>query len=48
MKSVGCVNNSGELLRAIFTLGIACLFDSPTKKKMMNVKADLVEESTIY
>jgi hypothetical protein len=31
MKSIGCVNNSGELLRAIFTLGIACAFDSPTK-----------------
>jgi len=47
MKSLGCVNNSGELLRAIFTLGIACLFDSPTKKKMMNVRADIQEEKAI-
>lgn len=25
LKSVGCVNNGKELLRAIFTLGLACL-----------------------
>jgi uncharacterized membrane-anchored protein YhcB (DUF1043 family) len=31
LKSTGCINNSGELFRAIFTLGIACAFDSPTK-----------------
>jgi len=47
MKSIGCVNNSGELLRAIFTLGIACAFDSPTKKKFLNVKADIQEEAAI-
>jgi hypothetical protein len=41
MKSVGCVNNSGELLRAIFTFGIACAFDSPTKIKLQNVRAEL-------
>lgn len=44
MKSIGCVNNGRELLRAIFTLGISCLFDSNTKKEMMNVKTDLREE----
>lgn len=47
MKSIGCVNNGKELLRAIFTLGLACLFDNDTKKEMMNVKADLREEQTI-
>jgi hypothetical protein len=47
MKSIGCVNNGKELLRAIFTLGLACLFDNDTKKKMLNVKADLREEQAI-
>jgi phage host-nuclease inhibitor protein Gam len=47
MKSVGCVNNSGELLRAIFTFGIACAFDSPTKIKLQNVRASLREEEAI-
>jgi hypothetical protein len=47
LKSTGCVNNSAELLRAIFTLGIACAFDSPTKVKLENVRAALVEEETI-
>lgn len=47
MKSIGCVNNGKELLRAIFTLGLACLFDNDTKKEMMNVKADLREEQAI-
>jgi hypothetical protein len=47
MKSAGCVNNSGELLRAIFTFGIACAFDSPTKIKLANVRTDLKEEETI-
>jgi hypothetical protein len=42
LKAIGCVNNGAELLRAIFTLGLACLLDhSDTKKEMMNVKADL-------
>jgi len=36
------------LIRAIFTLGIACAFDSPTKRKLDNVKADLLEEKTIF
>lgn len=45
MKSIGCVNNGKELLRAIFTLGLACLLgESDTKKKMLNVQADLREE----
>lgn len=47
MKSIGCVNNGKELLRAIFTLGLACLFDNDTKKEMLNVKADLREEQAI-
>jgi len=47
MKAIGCVNNGAELLRAIFTLGLACLFDNDTKKEMRNVKADLLEEQTI-
>ena len=47
MKSIGCVNNGRELLRAIFTLGLACLFDNDTKKEMMNVRADLREEQAI-
>jgi hypothetical protein len=47
MKSIGCVNNGRELLRAIFTLGISCAFDSNTKKEYMNVKVDLKEEQTI-
>lgn len=34
VKSAGCVNNSAELIRAIFTLGIACAFDSPTRRKL--------------
>lgn len=42
LKSIGCVNNGKELLRAIFTLGLACLLDhSDTKKEMLNIKADL-------
>jgi hypothetical protein len=44
MKSVGCINDSRELLRAIFTLGISCAFDSNTKKRMENIKVDLKEE----
>lgn len=47
LKATGCVNNSAELIRAIFTLGIACAFDSPTKRLLQNVKAGLLEESTI-
>lgn len=48
MKSVGCVNNGKELLRAIFTLGLACLLgQSDTKKEMLNVQADIKEEATI-
>jgi len=47
MRSIGCVNNGRELLRAIFTLGISCLFDSNTKKEYMNVRVDLQEEKTI-
>ena len=47
MKSIGCVNNGKELLRAIFTLGLACLFDNDTKKQFLNVKADLREEQAI-
>lgn len=34
MKKIGCVNDGRELLRAIFTLGISCAFDSNTKKRM--------------
>jgi len=47
MKAIGCVNNGAELLRAIFTLGLACLMPNDTKKEMMNVKADLKEEQAI-
>lgn len=47
LKATGCVNNSGELLRAIFTLGIACAFDNATKIKLQNVKAGLIEEEAI-
>jgi len=48
LKSVGCVNNGKELLRAIFTLGLACLLgQSDTKKEMLNVQADLKEEQAI-
>lgn len=47
MKKIGCVNNGAELLRAIFTLGLACLMPNDTKKEMMNVKADLQEEKLI-
>jgi hypothetical protein len=47
MKSIGCVNNSQELLKAIFTFGIACAFDNNTKIKLQNVKASLIEEETI-
>jgi hypothetical protein len=48
LKKVGCVNNGKELLRAIFTLGLACLLgQSDTKKEMLNVQADLKEEQTI-
>jgi hypothetical protein len=48
LKSVGCINNGKELLRAIFTLGLACLLDqSDTKKEMLNVQADLKEEQAI-
>jgi hypothetical protein len=48
LESVGCINNGKELLRAIFTLGLACLLgQSDTKKEMLNVKADLLEEKTI-
>lgn len=36
------------MIRAIFTLGIACAFDSPTRRKLDNVKADLLEEKTIF
>jgi len=34
MKNIGCVNNGKELLRAIFTLGLACLMPNDTKKKL--------------
>lgn len=47
MKSIGCVNNGKELLRAIFTLGISCAFDSNTKKEYQNVLVDIQEERTI-
>jgi len=47
MKAIGCVNNGTELLRAIFTLGLACMFDNDTKKEYLNVKADLREEQAI-
>jgi len=48
MRAIGCVNNSAELLRAIFTLGLACLLGkSDTQKEYENVKADLVEEQAI-
>jgi hypothetical protein len=48
LKSVGCVNNGKELLRAIFTLGLACLLgQSDTKKEMLNIKADLQEQAAI-
>jgi DNA repair exonuclease SbcCD ATPase subunit len=47
MKSIGCINNGRELLRAIFTLGLSCLFDSNTKREYENVKVDLKEEQTI-
>lgn len=48
LKSVGCINNGKELLRAIFTLGLACLLgESDTKKEMLNVKADIEEEAAI-
>lgn len=50
LKKIGCVNNGAELLRAIFTLGLACagLFgENDTKKEMMNIKADLREQQAI-
>jgi len=48
LKKIGCVNNGKELLRAIFTLGLACLLGhSDTKKEMLNVKADIQEEAAI-
>lgn len=47
MKSIGCVSNGRELLRAIFTLGISCAYDSNTKREFLNVKVDLKEEQTI-
>jgi len=48
LKSIGCINNGKELLRAIFTLGLACLLgQSDTKKEMLNVKADIEEEKAI-
>jgi len=34
-------------LRAIFTLGLSCLWDSNTKREYENVKVDLKEEQTI-
>lgn len=47
MKAIGCINNGTELLRAIMTLGLACMFDNDTKKEYMNVRADLREEQAI-
>jgi len=47
MKNIGCVNNGKELIRAIFTLGLACLMPNDTKKKLQNVQADVKEERTI-
>lgn len=47
MKSIGCVSNGRELLRAIFTLGISCAYDSNTKREFLNVKVDLKREETI-
>lgn len=47
MKSIGCVSDGRELLRAIFTLGLSCLWDSNTKKRYENVKVDLREEQVI-
>jgi len=32
LKSTGCVNNSTEMIRAILTLGLGCLFDNDTQK----------------
>lgn len=43
LKATGCINNSAELLRAIFTLGIACTWDNPTKVKLQNARTDLHE-----
>ena len=48
MKSIGCINNGREALRAVFTLGISCMFDSNTKKEMMNIRTDMKEEQTIF
>jgi len=48
LKSIGCINNGKELLRAIFTLGLSCLLgQSDTKKEMLNVQADIKEEKAI-
>jgi hypothetical protein len=47
MKNIGCVNNAKELIRAIFTLGLACLMPNDTKKKLQNVQADVREEKAI-
>lgn len=47
LKNTGCINNGAELFRAILSLGIACAFDSPTKIKLNNVRADLKDEEVI-
>lgn len=39
IKKTGCVNNGAELMKAIFTLGIACAFPSDTELQLKELKA---------
>jgi hypothetical protein len=47
LKATGCVNNAAELMRAIFSFGIACAFDNDTQVKLKNMREDLKEEKVI-
>lgn len=38
LKATGCINGTGDLFKAIFTLGISCAFDSDKAAEIKELK----------
>lgn len=47
IQRTGCVNNGAEMMKAIFTLGIICAFDSTTKRQLKELKAQYTFEADL-
>lgn len=47
LKATGCVNNTGDLFKAIFSFGISCAFDSDLAAELKEMKAKLAEEARV-